>query len=64
MQYGGAVYSEDKPSDRKVVAVGLLTEFDLSVLGQGFKRAYRIEDGQDFKDLLRAIDDAERRLTE
>ena len=43
----------------KIVAVGLLTRADLSVLGEGFSRAYPIRDGDNFRDLLRAIDRAE-----
>lgn len=49
---------------QRVVAVGLLTEHDLSVLGQGFKRAYRLDDGHDFQDLLARIDRAEREYQE
>ena len=44
----------------RIVAVGLLTEADLGVLGQGFRRAYRLEDGHEFHDLLAAIDRADR----
>jgi len=47
--------------ERRVVAVGLLTERDLSVLGQGFKRAYRLDDNHDFHDLLARIDLAEQK---
>ena len=43
-----------------IVAVGLLTERDLAVLGQGFRRAYRVQEGHDFDELLAAIDRAER----
>lgn len=45
--------------DNQVVAVGLLTERDLAVLGEGFRRAYRIDEHHDFHDLLVAIDQAE-----
>ena len=44
----------------RVVAFGLLTERDLAVLGQGFKRCYRLEEGHDFQALLEAIDVADR----
>ena len=50
------------PQAHRVVAVGLLTEYDLSILGQGFKRAYRIDQGHDFHQLLAAIDAAEHDL--
>ncbi len=44
----------------RIVAIGLLTERDLAVLGEGFRRAYPLNDGHDFDELLRAIDEAER----
>ena len=44
----------------QVVAVGLLTERDLQVLGQGFRRMYRLAEGDDFDELLRRIDVAEQ----
>lgn len=44
----------------KIVAVGLLTERDLSILGQGFRRLYRLDDTTGFQHLLEAIDRAER----
>lgn len=52
----------DEAKKHRVVAVGLLSEYDLAILGQGFKRAYRIDDGHDFQGLLAAIDAAERDL--
>ena len=46
-------------SDRgRIVAVGLLTQRDLDILGSGFRGAYPIDDTPMFDDLLRAIDDA------
>jgi hypothetical protein len=48
----------------RIVAVGLLTEHDLNVLGTGFRRAFRIDDAHDFEDLLAAIDAAEKRAEE
>jgi hypothetical protein len=42
-----------------VVAIGLLTEQDLSLLGSGFRRAFRVDDTSCFDDLLAAIDAAE-----
>ena len=55
------LYQQRGDEDHHFVAVGLLSERDLSVLGQGFKHAYRIDEGHDFHDLLRAIDAAERK---
>jgi hypothetical protein len=47
-------------SPQRVIAVGLLTEHDLSVLGQGFRRIYQPDEGHDFGELLARIDAAER----
>lgn len=49
-------------SGERVVAVGLLTERDLAILGEGFRRVYRIEEGHDFHALLAEIDRADRAL--
>jgi len=46
----------------RVVAVGLLTQRDLDILGQEFDRVFPIGDADCFEELLRAIDEAERRL--
>jgi hypothetical protein len=43
----------------RVVAVGLLTQRDLDVLGTGFKRVFPIGDDGDFGDLLRALERVE-----
>ncbi len=43
------------------VAVGLLTRRDLDVLGSGFRRAYPLNDTTDFTELLRRIDEVDRR---
>jgi len=48
----------------RIVAVGLLTKRDLSLLGPAFDRAWPVEDAPSFNELVRAIDDAERRLQE
>lgn len=47
-------------SPQRIVAVGLLTAQDLSVLGQGFQRIYRLDEGHDFRELLARIDAAEQ----
>jgi len=49
-------------SDERIVAVGLLTERDLELLGRSFDRLWPIEETPCFADLLRAIDDADRQL--
>ena len=47
---------------RQIVAIGLLTQQDLEMLGQGFDRAFPIDDELVFEDLLRAIDQADQEL--
>jgi hypothetical protein len=46
----------------RIVAVGLLTGQDLKVLGPAFDRVWPVEEAPHFTELLRAIDDADRRL--
>jgi hypothetical protein len=48
----------------RIVAIGLLTERDLTVLGPAFDRAWPVEEAPDFNQLLRAIDEADRKLVE
>ena len=48
----------------RIVAVGLLTSRDLEVLGPTFDRIWPVEEAPDFSELLRAIDDADRKLKE
>lgn len=47
---------------RQIVAVGLLTEQDLNLLGATFTRLWPVEDAPQFDELLEAIDAAERAL--
>jgi hypothetical protein len=49
------------PEDR-IVAVGLLTQSDLSLLGPTFNRTWPVEEAPMFSELLRAIDEADRQL--
>lgn len=46
----------------RIIAVGLLTRRDLEVLGPTFSRVWPVEEAPHFNELLRAIDDADRRL--
>ena len=46
----------------RIVAVGLLTQRELNILGPTFDRAWPIEEAPQFDELLRAIDEAEREL--
>jgi hypothetical protein len=45
----------------RIVAIGLLTQRDLDLLGSGFRCAIPLTAASDFDDLLAAIDEAERR---
>lgn len=45
--------------DDRIVAVGLLTRHDLEILGQGFRRSYRVRDVEGFEDLLAQLEKVE-----
>ena len=47
-------------SDGRIVAVGLVTERDLAVLGTRFRRDFPVDTTPCFGELLRAIDEADR----
>ena len=47
----------------RIVAVGLLTQRDVRLLGPTFDRLWPVEEAPDFDDLLRAIDEADRAAT-
>jgi hypothetical protein len=44
----------------RIVAVGLLTQHDLTLLGHSFTRLWPVEDARCFEGLIEAIDEAER----
>jgi hypothetical protein len=46
----------------RVVAVGLLTQRDLDILGDSFNRLWPVDETPCFEGLLRAIDEADRDL--
>lgn len=48
-------------SDR-IVAIALLTQRDLNLLGPTFDRTWPVEDAPEFDELLRAIDAADEAL--
>lgn len=50
------------PQRSRIVAVGLLTQADVDMLGPGFDRLYPVDETPCFGDLLRAIDEADRCL--
>jgi hypothetical protein len=45
---------------RRFVSVGLLTQRDLDVLGSGFRRAFPLNDTQDYTALLVEIDQVDQ----
>ena len=51
-------------ADERIVAVGLLTQREVEILGHGFSRLWPIDDTPCFDDLLKAIDEADRKLRE
>jgi hypothetical protein len=46
-------------ADKRIVAVALLTEEDVDLLGPMFNRIWPVEDAPHFYELLEAIDKAE-----
>lgn len=48
--------------EQRIVAVGLLTQRDLDVLGGGLTQCWPVEDAPIFSELLRAIDEADEKL--
>jgi hypothetical protein len=48
----------------RIVAIGLLTQRDLNLLGPTFERVWPVEEAPAFNELLRAIDEADRQLLE
>ena len=44
----------------RIVAVGLLTQHDLNLLGHSFTLVWPVEDSRCFEGLIKAIDEAER----
>ena len=46
----------------RIVAVGLLTQRDLELLGHGFSRLWPVDDRPCFTDLIEAIDKADEQL--
>lgn len=46
----------------RIVAVGLLTQTDLNLLGPTFTRAWPVEDAPIFEQLVEKIDKADREL--
>ena len=51
-------------ANHRIVAVGLLTQREVELLGHGFSRLWPVDQTPCFQDLLQAIDDADRHLSE
>lgn len=50
---------QDRRRPDAIVAVGLLTQRDLDVLGSGFRRSFPVQEDTAFDDLLQALDSIE-----
>lgn len=50
----------DRPPPDRIVAVGLLTQRDVDLLGTGFRRLFPVDSAGDFDDLLRQLDALDR----
>jgi hypothetical protein len=50
-------------SSQRIVAVALLTEQDLQMIGSTLAKAWPVEDAPNLEDLLSAIDETDRRLS-
>lgn len=46
----------------RIVAIGLLTRREVQLLGPTFDRIWPVEDAPHFNELLKAIDEADRKL--
>ena len=55
-------YTERLVTHERIVAVGLLTRRDMNMLGPTFDRAWPVEEAPSFSELLRPIDEADRKL--
>ena len=51
-------------SHERIVAVGLLTQHDVRLLGDSFDRLWPVEEAPCFSELLRAIDEADREINQ
>jgi hypothetical protein len=46
----------------RIVAIGLLTQREVSLLGPAFDRLWPVEEAPHFNEMLRAIDEADENL--
>lgn len=49
-------------TEHRIVAVGLLTQPELDLLGRSFTRVWPVDEAPHFEDLIEAIDRADREI--
>lgn len=49
-------------SEQRIVAVGLLTQREVELLGDGFSRLWPVDSTPCFTELIQAIDEADRKF--
>ena len=49
-------------AQERIVAIGLLTQREIDLLGYGFSRLWPVDDTPCFTELVQAIDEADREL--
>ena len=49
-------------AEERIVAVGLLTQREVELLGDGFSRLWPVDDTPCFMELIQAIDEADRKF--
>ena len=62
MESGGLVHMEPLVAAKRIVAIGLLTQQDVDLLGPTFDQLWAVEESPSFAGLLEAIDAADREL--
>ena len=50
--------------ENRIVAIGLLTQREVELLGHGFSRLWPVDETPCFTELIKAIDEADRELEE
>ena len=51
-------------AEERIVAIGLLTQREVELLGHGFSRLWPVDETPCFTELIKAIDEADRELEE
>ena len=49
-------------AEERIIAIGLLTQRDVDLLGSGFSRLWPVDETPCFTELVKAIDEADREL--